>query len=99
MEKLKSTRRGRLRSAANSIKPTVTIGKEGLTDAVVEAVRGELEARELIKVKVLKNSPVDISEVGATLTERLDCHEVQSIGHVLVLYRQHPKDPSAEYLV
>ena len=51
-----SKRRSELRSQANEIDTTLTIGKEGVTDAIAAELDRQLEARELVKGKVLENS-------------------------------------------
>ena len=52
---LKPKQRAFLRKLANSLDPIFQIGKAGVTPELVDAVSAALEARELIKVNVLKN--------------------------------------------
>ena len=48
-----------LRSLAATMPAVVQIGKNGLEDSVIDSARAALMARELIKVKLLNNSPED----------------------------------------
>ena len=70
------------------------IGKGGVTEAAVTAVREALAARELIKVKVLDIAPGTADTAGVELGAALgDTHLVQVIGRTLVLFRPDPEDP------
>ena len=71
------------------------MGVDGVSDAVVESVEEAFNTRELLKVKVLENAPVEVDEAAATLAARIpDAHVPQTIGRTLVLYR--PSDDSQE---
>ena len=63
--------------------PIFQIGKSSLTPAVSEA----LEARELVKITVLKNCLDDGSSIADVLAERTQSQVVQVIGRKIVLYR------------
>lgn len=41
------------------MKPTIWVGKQGVTEDVTSEVRSQLEVRKVIKVKWLKNTPMD----------------------------------------
>ena len=51
MASLSSGQRKFLCSKAHHLKPLVLVGKQGLTDTLVESVNVNLEAHELIKVR------------------------------------------------
>ena len=55
-----------------------------------------LEARELIKVKILQNSSEEVKDAGAKLAQALNAELVQTIGHCLVLYRKSATKPKIE---
>lgn len=55
-----------------------------LTAAIAEA----LEARELIKVSVLKNCADDPKEIARLVAERTRSQVVQVIGKKIVLYKE-----------
>lgn len=80
--------RSYLKSLANSIDPILQIGKNGITDTVIKQADEALEARELIKVKVLNNSLLDVKETANSMMEELNAEFVQSIGSKFVLYRK-----------
>ncbi len=89
---LTSKQRAALRGKANTMDPVFQIGKGEIDDTVVQAVNDCLAARELIKLKVLENSPYSAREASALLAERTGADCVQVIGAKFVLYRQKDKD-------
>ena len=64
------------------LEPIVHIGKEGINDNLCKQAWDALEARELIKVTVQKNAPLDAREACAELCERVHAEPVQVIGTV-----------------
>lgn len=84
--------RSYLKSLANNIDPILQIGKNGITDTVVRQADEALEARELIKVKVLNNSFLDVKESANKMIEALNAEFVQSIGSKFVLYRKSKEE-------
>lgn len=69
----------------------LNIGKESLTLEFISAVEEALEARELIKINVLKNCDDDLRAIAEAIAERTDAEPVQVIGRKIVLYRQARK--------
>lgn len=84
--------RSELKKIAQTIKPTVMIGKEELTDAVIRSIDDYLAAHELIKVQIQDGAILDPKETANEIAEQLGADFVQAIGRRFVLYRQ-AKDP------
>ena len=82
-----SKQRSYLKGMAMTIEPIMQIGKSSLTDEIV-AVEEALEARELIKISVLKNCTDDPKEIARALAEHTRSEVVQVIGKKIVLYKQ-----------
>lgn len=76
-----------LRGLANALDPVMQIGKEGLSENSFEAIEALLQARELIKIKVLKNCPISPKQACQKICEKLSAQPVQVIGTVVVLYK------------
>lgn len=91
-----SKQRAYLRSLANKLTPIFQVGKNGIEDTFVKQVEDVLEARELIKIKVLENSGMGAREVSDILCERVGCEGVQAIGNKLVIFKQSTKNPKIE---
>lgn len=83
-----SKQRSYLKSIANSIKPILQIGKNGVTDTVISQADDALKAREIIKINILNNSLLDIKETSNEIAEKLDAELVQAIGNKCILYRE-----------
>ncbi|MCH5272127.1 MAG: ribosome assembly RNA-binding protein YhbY [Lachnospiraceae bacterium] len=80
--------RAYLKGLAMNIDPIFQIGKGGLTTEYLESLEEALEARELIKISVLKNCMDDPKELAFAIAENTDAEVVQVIGKKIVLYRR-----------
>ena len=93
MEGLTSKQRAQLRGLANTIDTILIIGKDGIGENLVRQADGALEARELIKGRVLENSMLTPREAAEALAPLTRSEVVQVIGTKFVLYRpSHNKD-------
>ena len=93
MDDLTSKQRAQLRGLANGIDTILHVGKEGMGDNLVKQADDALEARELIKGRVLENSLLSAREAAEELASRTRSQVVQVIGTKFVLYRPtHRKD-------
>ncbi len=83
-----SKQRAYLKSLAMQQEPVCQIGKSSLTPEVTESVREALEARELVKIRILQNCPEEAGQIARTLSERTRCEIVQVIGRTIVAYKE-----------
>ncbi len=88
-----SKQRAYLKSLASNMEPVVHVGKGGASPEVVASVEEAINARELIKVGVLKNCLIDASSVANMLAERTHSTVVQVIGKKIVLYKPNKDKP------
>ena len=91
MGELKGSQRKYLRGVAHSYRPVVQIGKEGLSESVVQAIDGALDAHELIKVKIAAERD-EREQIVPVIQARLNCECVGTVGRMAILYRENP-DP------
>lgn len=80
--------RAYLKSLAMTMDPIFQIGKNSMTPELKKAVEEALNARELIKVSVLKNCADDPRALAEILAERTKSQVVQVIGKKIVLYKE-----------
>lgn len=90
---LTSKQRAQLRGLANGIDTIIHIGKDGIGDNLVAQTNDALEARELIKGRVLENALLSSREAAEALAQATRSEVVQVIGTKFVLYRpSHNKE-------
>ncbi|MGO1368002.1 MAG: ribosome assembly RNA-binding protein YhbY [Senegalia sp. (in: firmicutes)] len=77
-----------LKKKSHDMDSILQIGKNGLSDNLIEQVDEALEARELIKLNVLNNNLLDAKEVANELAEKTNSEFVQAIGNKIILYRE-----------
>lgn len=85
--------RAYLRGLANDMPALYQLGKNGLTDEFVKTLDEALNARELIKITVLKNAFLTSKEAMQMICEALSCEAVSAVGSKVVVYRR-AKDES-----
>jgi RNA-binding protein len=85
-----------LRAMGSTLDPVVQIGKAGVIPSLIQSASDALLARELIKVRVLRNSPEEPGEAINALAQATGAEMVQVIGHNGLLYKHNPEKPRIE---
>ena len=80
--------RAYLRGLGNALDPVMQIGKDGISENVLTGVNLLLEARQLVKIKVLKNCDMEAKEMANLIAEKLRAEVVQVIGNIMILYKK-----------
>jgi RNA-binding protein len=93
---LTSKQRAYLRSLATNESAIMQIGKGGISENLKKTVSDALEARELIKLRVLDNSGYSAKEAAAEIAEAIDCDVVACVGTKFVLYKESVKKKRIE---
>ena len=93
---LTSKQRAYLRSMSQSLDTIFQIGKGGITEETCLQIGNALEARELIKARVLDNSGYTAKEAAEELANVLGCDVVSCVGTKFVLYRESSKKKKIE---
>ena len=84
---LTSKERAELRAQANTLDTTLMVGKGGVTEAVIAEAETQLDARELVKGKVLEGAMMTPREVSDEICEATGADGVAVIGTKFVIYR------------
>ena len=84
---LTSKQRAELRSQATAIDTTLMVGKGGVTEAVIAEAENQLDARELVKGKVLEGAMLTPREVCDEICEATGAEGVGVIGTKFIIYR------------
>ena len=83
-----SKQRAYLRSLANGLDTIFQIGKGGISEEMCVQIANALEARELIKARVLDNSGYTAKEAANEIAAAIDCDVVSCVGTKFVLYKE-----------
>ena len=82
-----SKQRAYLKSLASRIDTIFQIGKGGVSEEICFQLNNAMEARELIKIKLLETCPDPIKDVAAEIAEKTGAEVVQTIGTKIVLFK------------
>ncbi len=93
MEELRGKQRRFLRAQGNVIKPTVYLGKEGVSEALLKSLNQAFNNQELVKVRIEKASDLERKEAAQQLAHAAAAHLVQVLGNTLLLYRPDADEP------
>ncbi len=91
-----SKQRAYLRSLSANLDTIFQIGKCGISEETCRQIANALEARELIKARVLDNSGYTAKEAANEIAEAIDCEVVACVGTKFVLYKESEKKKRIE---
>ena len=91
-----SKQRAYLRSLSQSLDTIFQIGKGGITEEMCNQISNALEARELIKLRVLDSSGYTAKEAANEIADFIDAEVVSCVGTRFVLYRESEKKKRIE---
>ena len=94
---LSEDQKRQLRKIGHTLKPTIIIGGNGLTDAVCNETDLTIDHHELIKIKVNAGDREERDEIINTLCERTNSTLIQRVGHVALVYRRNEKKPKIHF--
>jgi RNA-binding protein len=89
-KKLTGKQKRYLRSLGHHLKPLVMLGREGITDNVINAAHAVLGAHELLKVKIGNGFPLEKGEAAAAIAERTGSEVIQILGKTFLVFRANP---------
>lgn len=90
---LTSKRRAYLKKKAHDLDALVRIGKEGVTDNLIQSILDAIESRELIKVKILQNCEEEKMEIMEQLSQCKEFEVVGIIGRTIILFKENKDKP------
>lgn len=90
---LNNKEKKQLKSIGHHLKPSVQIGKGGIQDTVITTIKEILVVHELIKIRVMKNSSVEVKSTLSEISEKTGSTLVQSIGKVGLFFKRNKDVP------
>lgn len=76
------------RAVASTLEPTVRIGRSGLTNAVVEEIKSQLEKKDALKIKILGATRDEIKMISQELVKRTETELVEIRGNTITLWQK-----------
>lgn len=83
-----SKQRAYLRKLSHTLEPIFQIGKDGISDALIDGINMALNKREILKVHILESALLDTRQTCNDVAERLNAEPVQAIGNKFIIYRK-----------
>lgn len=81
-----------LRAQGHLLKAEIWLGREGITEGLLHSLKSSFHTKELVKVKLQKNCPLDRKEAAERLCEELGAELVQILGNTLLLFRRSAEE-------
>ena len=77
------------RKAAQSLKPTLNVGKGGVSEQVLEELKNQLKKQKIVKIKLLRSAFEEQpkKELANLLAEGVKGTVVDIRGHTVVIHR------------
>ncbi len=93
MNKITTRMKRHVRHVLKDEKPTLWVGKEGLTLEVSNEIENQLTKNKMVKVRILPSAlqTASAQELAAKAAEQTSSSLVEVRGHVFILYRRHKK--------
>jgi RNA-binding protein len=94
MAGLTGKQRRHLRALGQQLTASLHVGHEGVSDPLVQQTDAQLEAHELIKIRIGDTAPEDRHATAEALAQRTRAHLAQVLGRTALLYRRRQDDPT-----
>ena len=82
-----------LKALASQLTIKYQIGKNEISDSLIDVLNKALTAHELIKIDVMKGCSLPIMEIALDITNRLNAELVHVMGRVIILFRRNKENP------
>jgi len=91
--KITNNQKKYLRALAHNLKPVITVGKQGLNDAVLLELKHSMQSHELLKIKVRNTNREERKDIIDKIISYADASVVQIIGSSLTIYKTFTQKP------
>jgi RNA-binding protein len=84
----------RIKRALSAERPTVWVGKEGITTQIINEICKQLDTREMIKAKILKTAlqEEEAKNIATKIAEQTEAELVEVRGHTFLLFKRKKKE-------
>jgi RNA-binding protein len=93
MSKMSAKMKRRIKRRLSGEKPTIWIGKSGVSQEMAKEIKKQLEKREMVKIRILKSAleADETKEIASKIAEQTEASLVEIRGHTFMLYKHHKK--------
>ena len=93
MSKLTAEMKRRIKHRLSAEKPTIWIGKGGVSEELLKEIGKQLDKKEMVKIKMLRSAMEEgeAKEIALRIAEQTDASLIEVRGHTFMLYRHHKK--------
>ncbi|MHC1680898.1 MAG: YhbY family RNA-binding protein [Methanomassiliicoccales archaeon] len=74
-----------VKRVGHGLRPTVHVGKEGVTDTLIEEIAKQVKNRKVVKVRLLPSVEEDRKQVAEDLAKRSNSVMIEVVGHTVLL--------------
>ncbi|MDD3924557.1 MAG: YhbY family RNA-binding protein [Erysipelotrichaceae bacterium] len=85
---LSNKQKAYLRALGNKERSVFQVGKEAVSDNLIQGISDGLKANELVKFNLLKSCPISANEVAIEISSATQSEIVQIIGRTIILYKK-----------
>ena len=82
-----------LKALASQLTIRYQIGKNEISDSLIDVLNKALTAHELIKVDVMKGCSLPVMEIAIDISNKLNAELVHVMGRVIILFRRNKENP------
>ena len=82
-----------LKALASTLTIRYQIGKNDISETLLNMLDKALTAHELIKIDVMKGCTLPIMEVAIDISNKLNAELVHVMGRVIILFRRNKENP------
>lgn len=96
---LTGKQRSALKALAHNIDPVTSVGKNGLTQNVLDSIESYIAVHELAKISIQEGAMLDAKDVANEVAEALGAEFVQAIGRRFVIYREAVEEKNRHIVI
>lgn len=74
-----------VKRVGHGLRPTVHVGKEGVTEALVQEIERQIKTRKVVKVRILTSLEGDRRRLAEDLARRSESVLIEVVGHTVLL--------------
>jgi RNA-binding protein len=93
LSKLTAWMRRRVKRRLGGERPTIWIGKGGVSQELLEEIEKQLDKKEIVKIKILKTALEgnEAKQIASRIVEQTEASLVEVRGHTFILYRRRKR--------